>query len=396
MRPPPRPMIEIVLLLLAVAAADPSRAEAPDPRRDGSFEFRPGVIVDEARSLCYLMSVEGGVEALDLLSGKILWTTAAAQKPLLLLDSTLVAQAGPQGPGNLLRLVLLDPTKSGAVKRRVDAKLPEGVRAGIDEGSGSSFSTVAWAASGVLTVSWTYSRAQISGAEDTTRGGGAGQGLAGAVRVNLNTGEVSLEGSGRSPPSTSSPLPTALSRLEERGRLPHPLWRTDNVYAAVSRVRKDDGSERTVLKRWHAATGDSLPDVALFAGGYTVRYPSADGKNLLASRLAAASPPYDRYDWAVFSLASGARIAELQLNVPGAWFFVTGPLLVYETQPRARVVDGTWMREPRQLHGVDLKTGRERWTRPFRDIAYRGALPPDTPTPDDSEEPSKSPGSQQQ
>jgi hypothetical protein len=389
MRAPCRWMVEIALLVFATAA-QPSRAEAPSAAGDGAFEFRPGVIVDENRSTCYLMGVAGGVEALDLLSGRILWMTDLAQKPLLLIDDTLVAQAQPREPDDFLRIVLLDAA-DGALKERVDAELPEGVRASIDEGPGSAFDAEVSATHDTLTVTWAYSGSQVRGAEDTTLSHSAESGVEGAFRVDIGTGELWKDGTGEVAPAPPPPLPPALSRLDSRGRLPHPLWRTGDVYAAACRVR-GDGGELTVLKRWSAATGDSLPDVTLFAADYTIRYRSADGKYLLASR-AAASPAYDSYDWIVYSLSTGARVAELRLDVPGAWFFVTGPVLVYETQPRAYIVDGFSERKPRRLCAVDLSTGRERWTRPFRDTTYRGSLPPRTPEPDDPKAPSASRGS---
>jgi len=372
-------LLGIVLLVLTTAAARPACNTVPANAGDGTFEFRPGILVDTDKGVCYLMNNHEGIDALNLLSGEALWTTTIAQKPLIVLETTLVAQAKPGGNAGILRLVFLDTDNDGADYRQVDIDLPEGVRAAVDDGPGTNFRVEAWATQGGFTVKWDYSAAPVRGAlQDPTKVRSEVRRWEGAARVDLETGEVSPADPDKAPERPVLPEPAGWSRLEASGSLLSPLWHSGDICAAAARIGQN-GSERTVLKRWRAATGDSLPDVTLFSNGYTIQYPSADFKYLLASRRTRTAPPPQSYDWLIFSMATGARIAELQQDIPAAWFFINGPLLIYDVPRRTRSVDGAQIEEPPELRALDLQTGDEQWIRPVRDTAYRGSLPPGTP-----------------
>jgi hypothetical protein len=325
------------------------------------------------------MNTHEGIDALDLRSGEARWTTLLAQKPLLLVKNTLIAQAAPEGIGNALRLVILDTANGSAKKTHLDIDLPEGVRTSIDNGAGTAFRLETWATQGGFTVAWTYSEVPVRGAlQDPTEAQSTERRWEGAARVDLETGGVYPADPGDRPDVTPSPRFAELSRIEKAGDLLSPLWLSVDIYAAVARVRQDPPG-RTVLKRWRAATGDSLPDVTLFTEDYTVQYPSADYKHLLASRRNSSTQSSDRYDWMIFSLATGERIAELHLDVPAAWFFVMGPLLIHDVPRNAVRVDERWIEEPPKLRAIDLQTGSERWIWHMRDTAFRGSQPPGTP-----------------
>ncbi len=368
------------------SAVEPRAGGTKGTRREssgsGTFEFRAGVLVDADRGVCYLMNTDDGIDAVVLSSGRVLWTTTVAQKPLLLVASTIVAHAESEDRGNVLRLVLLDAAKSGAVKARADVDLPEGVRASIDDGPGRAFRVETWLEANRVMVAWSYAEAPVRGAEMISETTSQARRYEGAARLDPKTGKVMAVSEGERRSAPTPPLPSNLSQLKESGRLPGPLWRAGETYAAVSR-----GAKRTVLKRWRAATGDALPDVTLFTESYTVRYPSADTRHVLVSRRDPTRPAEQSYEWLIFSLATGARIAELRRSLPAAWFFVTGPLLVHEVQRQAQLVDGAWTEEPRKVRAIDLETGAERWTRPLRDTAFRGTLPPGAPGLQGSREP---------
>jgi hypothetical protein len=372
------------LVLLAIIVVGLASAGACTGSSGESFEFRPGVLVDSDAATCYLMNISGGIDALDLYSGEVLWTATTAQKPLLLLGGTLIAQAEPGERGNVLRLVLLDAGGNGTEESRVDIDLPDGVQAVINDGVGRVFRTEAWPAPNGLVVGWSYAEAPARGADRRSQDKTQVLRVEGAVQLNVETGAVTALAQVERPGPT--PLPAELARLDEAGRLARPLWRSGDVYAAARRVTRD-GTERTVLKRWQATTADSLPDVTLFTEDHTIRYPSADNTHLLASRRDRASTTKASYDWVVFSLATGARAGELRMDFPAAWFFVTGNLLVHEVQYQAHLLDGAWTEEPRQVRAIALETGEELWAHPLRDIAYRGSLPPNTAGLQDSKVP---------
>jgi hypothetical protein len=120
-----------------------------------------------------------------------------------------------------------------------------------------------------------------------------------------------------------------------------------------------------------------LPEITLPVEGLTVRYPSADYRHLLASkRVEDGDPAAENYLWRVISLETGERVAEAHHQVPGAWFFIWGDRLIHEARPQGHLVGDRWVGAPLRLRAIDLKTGAEVWTRPYRDTAYRGPYPP--------------------
>jgi hypothetical protein len=321
------------------------------------------------------MNTEHGIDALDLKLANVLWTTTAGQRPLLLLDDKLIAQV--ESRDNILRLAFLD-TRTGVRKTGVDIRLPDGVHATIDDGPGRTFRIKAWGSSRELNISWSYSELPITGAAPDPLEIQAHR-LQGTARMDLDTWKVD-QGAPIEDPRLPT-LPVALARLRDSGTLRYPIWRTDNTYATAVGTSQG-GAQRTVLKRWLTATGDSLPDVNLFAGRYTIQHPSADNRHLLVSRLQSSPPAM--YEWLVFSLADGVRVTELRMGFPQAAFFVIGPLLVHHVQAQSRFVEGTEIADPPKIRAIDLREGTERWVCPVRDATFRGSLPPGIPEPKNS------------
>jgi hypothetical protein len=389
----PRTAAEIALLVSTVLTTAPAPAATLEGDRAGSFEFRPGVLVDSDRNVVYIMNTSAGLDAVELRSGSVLWTTSLAQRPLLLVKDTLVAQADPGRQTGMLRLILLDIQNNGRRKAAMDIDLPGKIHASIDDNASSSFRIRAWMTSALLIVSWAYSEWPLAGSRDSSQIQPPGLELSGAAAIDVETGRVDPVSSvGLEPPVP--PLPSKLAQLGAAGRLPMPLWPCGEVFASAIRVR-NEGAERTVLQRWDSRTGDPLPEVTLFTERYTIRYPSADNRYLLVSRIGPTSTSGENFDWMIFSLATGNRVAQLKQPFPAAWFFLSESLLVHEVQAAAQGVEGDLRVDPKKVRGVDLQSGIERWIWPVRDTVYRGTLPPRNPPSHDSTKPSttKAPGS---
>jgi hypothetical protein len=341
-----------------------------------SFEFRPGVIVDPDRPAVYLMKPQGGIDAVDLSSGKLVWTTTQAAKPLLLYGNLLVAQAEVSGRSGVLRIVGLNTKDGGKIGPHADVELPEGVSASIEDGLGTSFRASARIHEGALIVSWLFSEQPISGAylgADAT----APRQVTGVARIELETGRVDPLASDKAPPPNGRQLPDNIARLVESGALPGRLWRVGNILVTPARIRDKDG-ERIILKRWDGETGETLPEITFFSNGLTIRYPSADNRHLLMSKLVETDPQV-KYLWVIFSLETGTRVAEVRNFEPAAWFFISGSSLIHEVQPQSRLVKGVGIEEPRKLRAINLESGAELWNWPIRDTAYRGSYPPVVP-----------------
>jgi len=67
-------------------------------------------VADPARKTGFFPNTSGGVDALDLGTGKVLWSSKEANRPLVASENRLFAQ---KGNGNQLRVVALDTAKEG-------------------------------------------------------------------------------------------------------------------------------------------------------------------------------------------------------------------------------------------------------------------------------------------
>ena len=336
------------------------------------FEFRAGVIVNSNQSTAYLMNLQRGIDAVDLSSGKLLWSTTKAAKPLLLHGRRLVAQAESAAPGNRLRIVVLDAQDAGKLLLEATVQLPKDTQVAIDDGLGTTFRTSARLHDDKVIVSWQYSEQHIGGAPPGPDA--KVRVTAGAVRIDLKTGNTGSLKSEEVPPTPETQLPDNVARLIKLGTLPGPLWQVGNVLAAIIRI-SGKGGGRSILRRWHSDTGQPLPEVVLFGGELTYRYISVDGRHLLASKRLDSAKPH--WGWRIYSLETGEQVAEVHNASPAAWFFITASSLILEAPPSSRISNGGLViDQPFRLRAIKLATSEELWEWPFRDTAYRGPYPP--------------------
>jgi hypothetical protein len=84
----------LIALIISVLAAIGSPQNNPMRNAEDSFGLRPGVILDATRGELYAMNPQHGIDAIALGSGKILLTTDAAAKPLLVTNNYAINKAG--------------------------------------------------------------------------------------------------------------------------------------------------------------------------------------------------------------------------------------------------------------------------------------------------------------
>ncbi len=349
------------------------------PAIRSSFEFQPGVVVDPQRSTAYLMNPQGGIDAVELITGNLLWTSTAAAMPLAMHGEQLIAQVEQPGRLGGLTLAFLATRASGRLIRTHEIDLPGGVAASIDDDGDSSFLLRAVERPEGLFLTWHYNLRKRGGVHPSDEEKNGYPRRSGAFRFDPVSGiarEVPAEEARR---RRAGDLPPGLAAQVTAGELPDARWfsRGDTGWALVERSGDINGT-RALLRRWDFLRGDEQLDVLLFDDrdlGY--RYPSADERHLLASRPRLSTDPrYERFEWVIFSLDSGARIADLTLGVPGARFFLYGSLLIHEVTPYRIRGGSDWIDIPRQIRAVTLDGGDEVWSRPIRDPRYRGASPP--------------------
>lgn len=302
--------------------------------------LREGVVIDSARGAAYVLSLQGGIDAIDLASGNVRWHSRAAAKPLLLSNGDLLAQGAP-GPQGLFRLVTLDPAR-GTARQELVLPLPAGVRARVADGPAATFRVQASApAEGGLLIAWSASSGRLL------------QGM-------LPRPDEALAGARSNSPSAAR-TPSAFRQG---------AWRVDLA------------AQRSEALPAEAAVKASRANARLAPGTAVRQLPSLDGRYLLRSERNPEGGIARAYRWTVTETATGQEAANrtwtLDAPVSMAPFVVAGSQLLYVAQPAAwrETQDGPLVDKPLRLRALDLRTGAELWAVAVADPAYRGPFPP--------------------
>jgi hypothetical protein len=322
---------------------------------NGSFEMFTGVVADPAAARLYLMSPQGGIDAIALASGTLLWSSKEAGKPLAVFDDRLAAQADAVGGSNSLPIVLID-TKSGRVLSNVAIPMPAGVMPpSIDDRMGTSSSVVARVEHDGLLVRWTVSSRGVSPIQRPVNV----RNESGAALINLQSLKaVPLTSDDLAEATLRSKISSDTTRLSgTEGLYFQP--RAAGQFLVSVKLGPASAGQDAVMKRWNADSGEQLREVDL-GPGFVDSSVSADNSLFLAIRRTTGTG----YLWSIYTIATGQRVAEVRM--PDSFssaqsFFVWNSILIVRAD---------------ELHGVDLRTGTQIWTRGLRDTSYRGSYPP--------------------
>jgi hypothetical protein len=365
-----RLLTTILVAVFVCAAGSIAAAESKGKMHQavGGFQLRTGVIVDAGRGVVFVMNHNRGIDADDLSSGRVLWSTTIAAKPLLEFDDRLVAQAEAHSAG-VLPIVVLNSRTGGEPIFEADVPLPAGLSAFIDDRLGAQFSVTARTEPAALFVSWRSTQTAISGVYRP--GPPQTRESRGAARIDLKTGQAdSLKSNERV--KSRGQWPATVQHLLKSGAVRVPPWRAGSlILAAESR------GNRMVLERWDGDSGQALSSIEL-APGFSVAFASGDDRLILTRKAIGADPStgWQNYEWAIYSLETGQQVAKIRMVISAAPFFIWHSILVYESRPYGRRINGAWTEEPLELRAVDLKTGAESWKIRLRDTVYRGPPPP--------------------
>jgi hypothetical protein len=322
----------LALALPALVSSAPAAA-GPDVAAD-AFVLLPGVVVDPGRGIAYVMQPKGGIDAVEISTGRLAWSAADAGKPLHAAGDVLVALADrpkaeddPSAPSSLDVVIL--SARDGQKQRAVRVPLPRGAWSAIDDGPGRALKVAATVERerGTVVLSWLVEENPMTGVDPGAAGNGGR-----AIRATQMTGAVRF-GLAAGAPEALPADPAAVEKLSR------PL--------VAEEARRPEAS--------------------------AARYLSADGRHVLASELIADDSVWEKYRWTIDSV-DGARIGELRNAFPQAPFFVAGRLVVFESRPSIRRVDGRLVKEPLALRAFDL-AGAEAWVSPLRDTAFYGPFP---------------------
>jgi hypothetical protein len=351
-------------------AAGPA-GKAPDPVPVEPVPFPDGVL--SPRRTALVSSPKGGIQAIRLEDGKVLWTNEAVKaQPWLAAGRRLVARGE--------RLFVLDLDDNGKLLRKCDplnfpkVTVPErctvafhlwGPRvvgdtlearwygvAYIDRRKGRPFPFKAWTA---------FNKAAPVG----------------TVKVNLATGKVILLQTDKKPADVAAGLVPEASKPERRlpPGLPEKLadvWRSYHKdqngritllggrLVGVSMTLEKVGPgylKRIDLNAWDVKTGAAAAPVELVKGN------AQDIANIvLTEDRRHAAVRFGTFDLAVYSLADGKRVGkEVKEVVSPEQAFVEGTRLYH-----ALLLGSGFGKRPYVLKALDLATGKVLWERPLK------------------------------
>jgi hypothetical protein len=333
-----------------------AQAESP-------FLLRRGAIVEPVRGAAYIAKPNGTIDAVDLASGRTLWTSNDAAVPLGADEELLIAQIEEKPRATeRLQLAVLDLGGGGKVSE-ASIPLPAGVRGLVNDEKGRSLRVTAEREGALFLVSWYYLENRGSGiaperAEQTIRR------FAGSARVHPRTGKVVASDGGL---VTEVP-----GKWKKYGTPPGPPWKTGNVSSQTEGGRGGP----LKLKRTNAANGQQLPEKTVSKQAITA-VASADQRHLLASeRVGEGGPDDPEYSWNIFALDTAEKATDFRRDVSAAPFFVFSDSVIFESIPHSDRRGDVQVDEPLEIHAIRLSTGVAKWEVELRDLGYRGPIPP--------------------
>lgn len=151
----------------------------------------PGGIADSAGRVGYVAGARGGIDAVDLATGRMLWHTGGNFTPLLLFNRKVIAQANTP-IANEVRIVALDAQHGRQVSLSQPLVFPSWVST-ASAGWGTTFRSQAYVEAGTLFFAWQATQRPLFGNPPAVTDKNSGIGprplqASGMARVDLITG----------------------------------------------------------------------------------------------------------------------------------------------------------------------------------------------------------------
>jgi len=372
------------LLPLALAAVvGPAARGAPAKEEPISVQAIPGGVTDAAGAKGFVVNAERGIDAIDLESGKTLWTYKDGGQPLAVVGDRLLVKVIDAKKSNAARMLALDLAEGKNVWQSDPLVFPDWVTPGpTGQWSGRSFAAQPVIEKGELWLRWKAHAFYAGGAAPTPEILKASQkDVAGAARVNLESGKVEMLSADKAPPApevkVSDEVRKAAGRQVFNGSEMELTVTTAGDYAVAVDVEPHGATDRVVLKRWDLKTARAL-DPAMLAEGVGFLTSMAAGAVLVRSAPAAKSGE-DAPPWTVtvYSLETAKEKAKFTAEDGTTEATIIGPRAYYVVQTPLKgglnVVGDTT--QPRTLKAVDLKSGKFLWQHPLECATYSSPPP---------------------
>lgn len=336
----------------------------------------PQGLADPTGRIGYFASASGGIEAIDLATGKVLWQTHEAQRPLLLDGDHLLAQAGTKR--NRLRILRLDVKRDGECDFESDPIVfPAWVVTG--EAHGHSFAAQWHQDKHQLVLDW-QARAWYTGKTRPTpeEKSAARKRAGGIARIDLRTGQIEVQPTLGEPAAPAAESPPPLPEQLERKAL---RWQgLIGQHWKVLALEEDNGKQILVLHSWDQKKNAEEQPKELLRGKKLLVRTTLDEQILClhegsprpddsASLMPKKSPSW----WWLYSVLTEKPLGRIpdeagmhSIAVVGKHVFYLIPGTLHGSLDRPHF-------QPQTLRAIDLSSGQKLWEHP---VAGKLIAPP--------------------
>lgn len=319
-------------------------------------------MVDAAGKRAYVAGASGGVDVIELETGKVLWSIKEKVVPLALVGDRLLSV--PYKPGVKADVVLIfDVTREG--EKPLECKTPDlpDWRAALymRQSQGRALNAQVVATGDAVYFRWSP-EAWVFGKSPPLRDPADQNRTAGLARVNVRTGAVEKA---EKLPEVGPRVPEEVARAAGRDVLfgwgKEKMVRTAGGVAYAVDNEVVDRKIKVTLKRWELATGKELEPILLVQTNAVSAGPTLDGRYITITVNPGLAPGQKENECWIVDPETGKDVAKFSYEPPANHPTVVGNRLYY--------VSGAQLKTPMAnaksyfLRAVDLTTGKLVWER---------------------------------
>jgi hypothetical protein len=329
--------------------------------------FLPAGVAGPDKRAGYVSDTAGGIQALDLAEGELIWRSQLAARPLIASENGLavLGRATPEKE-NALQVVLLDRQDQGKLLLESDAVIfPDWASATIN--TNESFSYGVRLDGDDLLLEWKAQARYRGGAPPSAYiQAQANKAATGLARIDLKTGKV------RMLPLESRRETELPKELQESTLFSYQIgasdtwetepWLVDEKIAAAITGEIDEEQQALQLQRWNPATGKAQKPVALVKGLALVSYVTPDGGYIfIHSEMPTEESSPNKTPWWLFSVSTGKQLAVLDYEQGAREACVLASKVYYivDNPPPALRSDGDILQST--IKALDIVSGRLLW-----------------------------------
>jgi hypothetical protein len=291
-------------------------------------ELWKGVIIDPDNKLVYTINPRGGIDGVEITTGKKIWHSDQADRPIIIQGAKIIAQRDSTQPG-VISLVSIN-NKTGAMDDSRTVSVNNNVLARVNDGLNQHFEIVS---ASLNHLEWQFRKESIRGIAPENNTINLDNTISNANTSNkLILGEISFNNSNR--------LADATAR--ELTQIPA----TANITIEGNFLSNKKGRQ----------------------------FKSLSGNHIIVSNLKSDPTLWEKYQWDIYDLA-GQKLGSI--NNPNSYisFNVVEDIILFIKLPNTKYIQNIQHEELLSLQAYSLITGQRMWQHEIKDLTYKGPYP---------------------